>query len=66
MMRLSAAGLNLILPINRQVRGNTTASMPKYTPPERSFKIPDTIQILNQFQDFALKTKQLDLIKEKN
>ena len=65
MMRLSAAGLNPNLAYQHASTGNATATMPKYTPPDRSFKVPDTLQILNQFQDFALKTKQLDLIKKK-
>jgi hypothetical protein len=62
MQRFGAAGLNPNLIYDKVSNSLPAASMPKYTPPERTFKVPDTMQILNQFQDFALKSKQIDSV----
>ncbi|QXP44122.1 MAG: DNA pilot protein [Arizlama microvirus] len=69
MRRYGEAGLNPNLVYSQGNSGNATASMPKYTPPERKFQMPDTMAILSQFQDFALKTQALNnskLLNETN
>lgn len=62
MARFTAAGLNPNLMYSQGTSGNSS-SMPKYNPPDRQIKIPDTMAILQQFQDFALKTQELNNAK---
>lgn len=62
MRRYGEAGLNPNLIYSQGNAGNP-ASMPKYNPPNREIKIPDTLAILQQFQDFALKTQEISNAK---
>lgn len=62
MRRYGEAGLNPNLVYSQGTSGNA-ASMPKYNPPNREIKIPDTLAILQQFQDFALKTQEINNAK---
>ena len=62
MQRFGQAGLNPNLIYDKV--NSTPATMPKYNPPQQKFNVPDPMAILNSFQDFALKSKQLDLLKQ--
>ncbi|WNK13234.1 MAG: DNA pilot protein [Microvirus sp.] len=62
MARYGAAGLNPNLIYGQGNSGNASTSMPKYNPPDRSLKVPDTMQIINQYQDLKNKMKTEDLL----
>lgn len=64
MQRYGQAGLNPNLIYQQGNAGNAPASMPKYTPPDRKIELPNAMGVLQQFQDFALKSKKLDIMKE--
>jgi len=67
MQRLKDAGINPVLAFGKSdIGGNTSGQMPKYNAPRIDYnaKAPQIAGVLSAFQDFSMRSAQIDLVKE--